>query len=197
MSINSVRWKLPSPTWPTIGAMMRVSAISACVAVTQSASREIGTQTSVATIAAPGRSLKFANAALWRASHNLVRSSGLRRPDERAAAQFLGDFAKPFRLFGNRRRRCREIPSAAGLFPAGSVFDARLRARTCKASSNSMRATGMPAWMVMMAALQAASTDGNGQRPPEIASGMPDSLSVNSVMMPSVPSEPIISRVRS
>jgi hypothetical protein len=36
-----------------------------------------------------------------------------------------------------------------------------------------MRATGMPDWMVMIAALQQASTDGNGQMPPEIASGMP------------------------
>ena len=60
-----------------------------------------------------------------------------------------------------------------------------------------MRATGMPVWMVMMAALQHASTDGNGQVPPAIASGMPESFSVSSVMTPSVPSEPTISRVRS
>ena len=36
-----------------------------------------------------------------------------------------------------------------------------------------MRATGMPDWMVAMAALHAASTVGNGQTPAEIASGMP------------------------
>ena len=60
-----------------------------------------------------------------------------------------------------------------------------------------MRATGMPDWMVAIAALQAASTDGNGQMPPEIASGMPCSFSVSSVMTPSVPSEPTNSRVRS
>ena len=36
-----------------------------------------------------------------------------------------------------------------------------------------MRATGMPDWMVRMVALQAASTDGKGQTPAEIASGMP------------------------
>ena len=36
-----------------------------------------------------------------------------------------------------------------------------------------MRATGMPLWMVRMTALQAASTLGNGQTPPAIASGMP------------------------
>jgi hypothetical protein len=42
-----------------------------------------------------------------------------------------------------------------------------------------MRATGMPDWMVRMAALQQASTDGNGQTPDAIASGIPDSLSVS------------------
>ena len=55
-----------------------------------------------------------------------------------------------------------------------------------------MRATGMPVWMVAMVALQAASTDGNGHTPAEIASGMPESLSVSSVMMPSVPSAPTL-----
>ena len=60
-----------------------------------------------------------------------------------------------------------------------------------------MRATGMPDWMVRMVALQAASTDGNGQTPDAIASGMPASRNVSSTMTPSVPSEPIISRVRS
>ena len=60
-----------------------------------------------------------------------------------------------------------------------------------------MRATGMPDWMVRMVAVQHASTEGNGQTPPDIASGMPASLRVSSVMMPSVPSEPTISRVRS
>ena len=60
-----------------------------------------------------------------------------------------------------------------------------------------MRATGMPDWMVAMAALQASSTEENGQTPPAIASGMPCSFRVSSVMTPSVPSAPTISRVRS
>ena len=55
MSTIMVRWKLPSPTWPTIGATTLLSAISAWVAVTHSASRDIGTQTSVASASAPGR----------------------------------------------------------------------------------------------------------------------------------------------
>ena len=60
-----------------------------------------------------------------------------------------------------------------------------------------MRATGMPDWIVRMVALHAASTEGNGHTPPAIASGMPCSRSVSEVMMPSVPSDPTMSRVRS
>ena len=51
-----VTWKLPSPTWPTIGPTSRSRSMSAAVSPTHSASREIGTQTSVATTLAPGRS---------------------------------------------------------------------------------------------------------------------------------------------
>ena len=74
---------------------------------------------------------------------------------------------------------------------------ARCTARTCTSSSSSIRATGMPDWIVRITASQAAFTVGNGQMPAEMASGMPCSLSVISVMMPSVPSEPTNSRVRS
>ena len=51
--------------------------------------------------------------------------------------------------------------------------------------------------MVTMTASQAAFTDGNGQMPAEMASGMPASFRVISVMIPSVPSEPMNRRVRS
>jgi hypothetical protein len=44
---------------------------------------------------------------------------------------------------------------------------------------------------------QAAFTAGKEQVAAEIASGTPWSFSVSSVMIPSVPSEPTISRVRS
>ena len=103
MSISSVRWKLPSPTWPTIGAISLLSAMSRWVSVTHSASREIGTQTSVAIILAPGRSVKVDSAASWRASHSRVRSSGLRRPLERAAAELAGDLAEALGLLGDAR----------------------------------------------------------------------------------------------
>jgi hypothetical protein len=51
--------------------------------------------------------------------------------------------------------------------------------------------------MVAITVSQAASTDGNEQVAADTASGTPCSFSVSSVMIPSVPSEPTISRVRS
>ena len=61
-----------------------------------------------------------------------------------------------------------------------------------------MRATGMPDWIGEDGRrCTPPRRVGNGQMPDEIASGMPDSRSVSSVMMPSVPSEPTIRRVRS
>ncbi len=56
---------------------------------------------------------------------------------------------------------------------------------------------GMPLWMVMIAASQASLIEPKEQVAAETASGMPCSRSVISVMMPSVPSEPTNSRVRS
>ena len=60
-----------------------------------------------------------------------------------------------------------------------------------------MRAIGRPVWIVMIVASAAALTLGNGQMPAEIASGSPWSFSVIFVTMPSVPSEPMMRRVRS
>ena len=53
-------WKLPSPTWPTIGHTSPVDSMSARVSITQSASREIGTQASVEKPNAPGTSASAA-----------------------------------------------------------------------------------------------------------------------------------------
>jgi len=60
-----------------------------------------------------------------------------------------------------------------------------------------MRAIGMPDWIVAITASQAERMVGKPQMPAEIASGMPCSRSVSEVMMPSVPSAPMNSRVRS
>ena len=78
-----------------------------------------------------------------------------------------------------------------------SIFAWALHARICSALSSSMRATGMPDWMARMVASHAASTVGNGHTPPAMLSGMPCRRSQIFVMMPSVPSDPTISRVRS
>ena len=48
-------WKLPSPTWPTMGAIRPAAAASSRAARIASARREIGTQTSVALASVPGR----------------------------------------------------------------------------------------------------------------------------------------------
>src|SRR3954453_15491323 len=58
VSQTSEQWKLPSPTWPTIGDNRLRRLRSSSVSPTHSASREIGTQTSVATtpMLSPGRS---------------------------------------------------------------------------------------------------------------------------------------------
>ena len=148
-STRIVRWKLPSPTWPTIGATRPVAAISAAVSVTHSASREIGTQTSVATTLAPG-------------PQHLRRPVGVvpGLPEARALLRLRA----PTRI---RRRRIpwRSSPNCADCscdrrFAAVELDEQRRRlgkrelgvercsARTISASRSSMRATGMPVWMV-------------------------------------------------
>ena len=61
---------------------------------------------------------------------------------------------------------------------------------TDSASTNSIRATGMPPPKMPTTASTAFFTDGKTARAAVIASGMPYTFSVSSVMTPSVPSEP-------
>ena len=75
--IRKPRWKLPSPTWPTSGAIRKLSFRSFLVSMMHSVSLEIGTQTSVAQISQPGRSALLAYVTSWRAVHSAVRSSVL------------------------------------------------------------------------------------------------------------------------
>ena len=72
-----------------------------------------------------------------------------------------------------------------------------MTARIIAASSSSQRAIGIPAWTVAIAVATAASTLGSEHVAAETASGMPRTRSVSSVMMPSVPSEPMKRCVRS
>ena len=60
-----------------------------------------------------------------------------------------------------------------------------------------MRATGMPSWIVVITVRTAFSMLSNWQVAAASASGRPCSRTVNSVMTPSVPSDPTNSFVRS
>ena len=60
-----------------------------------------------------------------------------------------------------------------------------------------MRAMGMPIWIVVITASTAAPMSGNAHTAADTASGCPRSRSVNSVMSPSVPSDPRKSAVMS
>ena len=73
----------------------------------------------------------------------------------------------------------------------------RLIIAIVSASTNSQRATGMPCCTMAMAASTAAVMLGKAHTAAAICSGMPRTLSVSSVMMPSVPSEPMKRWVRS
>ncbi len=109
-------WKLPSPTWPAIGAVSPVAAMSRFVASTHSASREIGTQTSVDMflIVGPGRSAtepQYTSCALPEA-RALV---GPGRPVERAAAEIGGDLAEPLGLLAHARVRAWNSTRSSGV----------------------------------------------------------------------------------
>ena len=83
---------------------MRLSAMSRCVSVTHSASREIGTQTSVGTMAGARPQRKIGQSPRGGAPPiSRVRSSGRVVQVEGAAAEFGGDLAETLRLLGNRR----------------------------------------------------------------------------------------------
>ncbi len=60
-----------------------------------------------------------------------------------------------------------------------------------------MRATGMPVWIARIVAWQAPRTLSNEHAAAAMVSGMPRSLMVSSVMIPSVPSAPTNRWVRS
>ena len=132
----------------------------AAVSVTHSASREIGTQTSVASASAPGRSAALRPIGVVPRLPQPGAFLGLGGPARTAPPPHSCAISpKRLRSARRRRRRCRGIRAAASASPAGRASNRRCTACTCTASSNSMRATGMPDWMVTIVALQAASTD--------------------------------------
>ncbi len=72
-----------------------------------------------------------------------------------------------------------------------------MQASICTSSSSSIRATGIPCCIARMTVCTAPASVSNWQTPAEIASGTPYRRSWISVMIPSVPSAPTYSRVRS
>ena len=73
----------------------------------------------------------------------------------------------------------------------------RLIASICSSSASSIRATGIACWPTRTTHCTAASSDGNVHCAAAVASGIGCRRSVASQMSASVPSEPMISRVRS
>ena len=113
-SISTSTWKLPSPTWPTIGAISPCSAMSASVSMMHSASREIGTQTSVDRPLAPGLQRQRRPVGV------VPRLPQLRRAPrrsvvhmERPAAILRGDLAERLGLLGDARLAAVEFDEQA------------------------------------------------------------------------------------
>ena len=175
-----------------------LAAMSRCVAATHSASREIGTQTSVA------------NA--WRAGPQ-ARAAPNRRHGAPATAACGPRPASPNRT-GRRRNSAAISPKRCDLLGdarLGAVEFEKQHRRLRQARALNRRSTRAPARRrEARCARPECRTGWSGSwrctppRPTEtgrcrtaIASGMPASRRVSSVMTPSVPSEPTIRRVRS
>ena len=125
-----------------------------------------------------------------------VRSSAIVRPAERPAAVLLGNLAEGCRLLRHPRLGAVEFEEQAWRHRDSRVPNRRLmphlqRVDQFDARNRDAHLDGHDDRR------QAASTVSNGHTPPEMASGMPCSLSVREVMMPSVPSAPTRRRVRS
>ena len=152
------------PHGPGSGRGCRSAAMSACVSSTASASCEIGTQMSVTSAAQPGREREHRrNRRCAACVQSAVRSSG------------RADQWKPRRHDRPRSRRTVSASSATAC--GGAVeFHQQVRrlghvgagigvegARRVAASTNSIRAMGMPIWIVSITAATAASMVGKAQ----------------------------------
>ena len=165
---------------------------------THSASREIGTQTSVANALAPGRSAQRRPIGVVARLPEpacgppaCVAQANGPPPNSRAISpkrsRLLGDAGLGAVEFDEQRRHFRQVElriDVAGLdLQRIEQLDPRYRNAGLDGQDGGVAGTPRPI--------------GNGQTPAAIASGMPCSLSVSSVMTPSVPSEPTSRRVRS
>ena len=159
--------------------------MSRCVSSTQSARREIGTQTSVANARAPGRSANRPIGVVARLPQPAALL-GLGRPDERAAAMIGGDLAEAARLFGDALGVPWNSTNSIGYSGSdeSGIGVARLdlqRVEQLDAGDRQARLDRRDR------RLAGGAHVGNEQWPPAIASGMPASRSVISTITPSVP----------
>ena len=146
--------------------------MSFCVSRMHSASREIGTQTSVAHMPQPGLAALAAHAASWRACHILLRSSAwpvqAKSPPPFSAASACTISACSLALAS--------VPwnsSISVLFRGRLSLEYLFTVSTVAVSISSMRATGMPDWMVWITVLTAPSSESKAQVAETIDSGMP------------------------
>ena len=166
---------------------------------THSASREIGTQTSVDNdLRAGPQAAQRPDRRRAAPATSRVRSSGLRRPFERAAAELARDLAEALRLLGDACLACRGIRGTASASRAARASNRRCRPCTCSSSSSSMRAIGNAGLDGRDRGIagrldRRKAADARRRSPRECRAAS----SVSSVMMPSVPSAPTNSRVRS
>ena len=194
------RWKLPSPAWPTSGAIERGCLPGrACVSTMHSASREIGTQTSVDPRLAAGPQRQRGVVGVVPRLPQPGAILGRRRPLEVGAAVLGGNLLHRRRAARRRRPRwCRGTRrSSVGFSGVGQLrvavdrvdlhlveqLDARHRDAELDRGDHGL-APRLPSTRTAQTAA-------------DTASGRPNSRSVTSVMTPSVPSEPTNSRVRS
>mmetsp|Transcript_19769 Transcript_19769/g.34000 ORF Transcript_19769/g.34000 Transcript_19769/m.34000 type:complete len:220 (-) Transcript_19769:869-1528(-) len=195
-SRSTKRWKLPSPTCPTRGAGRKVWLRSSAVWRMHSASRDIGTHTSVVHTSAPGFKAPAAQNASLRALHMLCFSSGVFVQARSLPPCF---FARSFTI--------PMISSTALGLPLNSKnrcgFRGRLKfawmftACTIAESSNSTLPTWHPLCMICITHFEASSTELKFATATDDIAGMRCSFKVASVTSPRVPSDPMKRRVRS
>mmetsp|Transcript_14620 Transcript_14620/g.55044 ORF Transcript_14620/g.55044 Transcript_14620/m.55044 type:complete len:232 (+) Transcript_14620:341-1036(+) len=191
-------WKLPSPTWPTMGARpaSRLASMSALVSVTASASRDTGTHTSVIATSISGWADCADQSATFRACQSLATSLGSdaqRHPSApwwRMASAVRA--AHSFTASGDPANLKKSVGATAWSKP-----DCSLITRIMPSSSSSTQLTSTPSRSKRITAAAASPTVGNAATATAVVSGRGRSLSVASVMTARVPSEPTRSRARS
>ena len=146
--------------------------MSARVSRMHSASREIGTQTSVGRASAPGRSPRQAQKASCRAAQSRFRSSA--RVAQRKPAPPWSAASSPTSSACSATPASLPWNSKKSVGASGSPRPRVLvAARTCTSSRSSIRAIGTPAWMVAITVSTAPASVSKEQTAAEIASGMP------------------------